>query len=114
MNPLASLFRRGAKLRFKALGLATIKDIPTEQFNALLESLVSTGWRKSYVYDGFDAWIDYGQVKLKKGGAKLNCEWDNWTEGSIEGPSSLIEEIGKQHGLRVTYEWRWSEYDQKP
>lgn len=114
MNPLASLLRSVAKLRFRALGLATIKDIPTEQFNTLLESLINAGWQKSYVYDGFDAWIDYGQVKLKKGGAKLNCEWDNWTEGSIEGPASLIHEIGKRHGLKVTYEWRWSEYDQKP
>ena len=114
MNPLARLLRGVAKLRFKALGLATIKDIPTEQFNALLKSLISAGWQKTYAYDGFDAWIDYGQVKLKKDGARLNCEWDNWTEGSIEGPASLIREISERYNLTVTDEWRWSEYDPKP
>lgn len=104
MNPLARLIRSSAKLRLKALGLATIKDIPTEQFNSLIESLISSGWHKTYVYDGFDAWIDYGKVKLRKGGAKLNCEWDNWMEGSIEGPASIIRELADRHGLSVSNE----------
>lgn len=102
MNSLARLIRIGATLRFKALGLATIRDIPTEQFNSLLKSLTGSGWRETYVYDGFDAWIDYGQVKLKKNRVRLNCEWDNWTEGSIEGPESIIREIATRHGLSVS------------
>lgn len=114
MNPFVHILRSTAKLRFKTLGLSTIKDIPTEQFNALLKSLIDTGWKKTYVYDGFDAWIDYGQIKLKKNGIKLNLEWDNWTEGSVEGPSSFIKELAASHGLYVTDEWRWSEYDEKP
>lgn len=114
MNPLIRLLRSGAKLKFKALGLATITDISTEQFNSLLESLIDSGWRKTYVYDGFDAWIDYGQVKLGKDGAQLNCEWDNWTEGSVEGPASIIRDIASRHGLPVSNEWRWSLYDKKP
>ncbi|SDK77157.1 hypothetical protein [Microbulbifer yueqingensis] len=114
MNLLARLLRSGAKLRFKALRLATIKHIPTGKFNTLLESLIRSGWKRTYIYDGMDAWIDYGQVKLKKDGVRLNCEWDNWNEGSIEGPASDIQEIGERYGLRVSGEWRWSESDPKP
>jgi hypothetical protein len=114
MKLFARILRGGAKLRLKALGLATIKDIPTEQFNALLKSLIDSGWLTTYVYDGFDAWIDYGQVKLKKDGIKLNFEWDNWTEGSVEGPANFIKELAATRGLGVTDEWRWTEYDEKP
>ena len=39
-------------------GLATIADIPTEEFNALIASLQKEGWCRIYKYMGFDAWID--------------------------------------------------------
>jgi hypothetical protein len=113
MPPSARLLRAFAKLRFRLLGLATIRDIPTAQFNTLLKDLVGTGWAKTGEYDGFDAWIDYGCVRLSRDGRKLKCEWDNWTEGSIEGPRRVIEEIGHLHGLPVTHAWRWSEWDDK-
>lgn len=109
MKALAALLRGMAMLRFRLLGLATINDIPTEQFNALIESLLQSGWRKTYSYDGFDAWIDYGKVKLRKGRVKLTFEWDNWTEGSIEGPRSVLDDIAGRHGLSVSNEWRWSD-----
>lgn len=114
MNLLARILRGCAKFRFKALGLATIRDIPTQQFNNLLESLIDSGWVKIYVYDGFDTWIDYGEVRLRKNGTILKCEWDNWTEGSVEGPANFIQEIAENNGLSVSDEWRWSEYDEKP
>ena len=94
------------------MGLATIKDIPTEQFNALVETLVASGWRKRYEYSGFDAWIDYGRIKLRKGQTILNLEWDNWTEGSIEGSKCIIEEIAQDNDLTVTHDWRWCDYDE--
>lgn len=49
---------------------------------------------------------------MKNGGVKLKCEWDNWTEGSFEGPRSTIEEMASQFGLEVTHAWRWSDYDE--
>lgn len=113
MPPLPHLLRTYAKLRFKLLGLATITDIPTDQFNCLLESLLRSCWRKTGGYGGFDAWIDYGRVRLKKDGVKLKCEWDNWTEGSIEGPKSVIQSIAEHHGLTVSDQWRWSEHDEQ-
>jgi hypothetical protein len=66
---------------------------------------------KTYEYTGFDAWIDYGCIKLKKGKAKIKLEWDNWTEGSIEGSKEDIDSIAQNSGFSVTQEWRWSEYD---
>ena len=72
---------------------------------------MNEGWRKTREYEGFDAWIDYGRIRLKKRGVKLTLEWDNWTEGSLEGPHPVIEELGRRFELPVTHEWRWAEYD---
>ncbi len=114
MNTIAKFLRGYSKLKFKVLGHATIKDIPTDQFKQFIESLISSGWEKTYVYDGFDAWMDYGKVKLKNNGCRLTFEWDNWTEGSIEGPAKEIEKFASKNNLNVTNEWRWAEYDEKP
>ena len=111
MGVLAKLLRAFSKWRFRVLGLATIKDIPTDEFNALARQLIASGWKKTFEYGGFDAWIDYGRIKLRKDGIKLNLEWDNWTEGSVEGPRSIIETIAQDTGYPVSYQWRWSEYD---
>lgn len=108
MKFFADISRYLAIQRFKLLGLATIKDIPTDKFNSLIESMILSGWAKTYEYDGFDAWIDYGKVKLNKNGVKLTFEWDNWTEGSVEGPEKLISSIAGLHDLVVHKEWRWS------
>ena len=114
MGILAILLRAFSKWRFRVLGLATIKDIPTDQFNSLARQLIASGWKKTYEYAGFDAWIDYGRIKLRKDGSKLNLEWDNWTEGSIEGHVEVIGPLAEQLKLTVNREWRWSEYDQDP
>lgn len=114
MNMLARSLRSLAKLRFRALGLATIKDLPTDQFNDVARKLVALGWRKTGEYTGFDAWIDYGCIRMRRNGVKLKLEWDNWTEGSLEGPRAAIEAIAQEFGLRVTHEWRWAEYGDPP
>lgn len=59
MTPIVTFLRGCAKLKFKILGHATIKDIPTDQFIEIVESLTSSGWQRTYVYNGFGAWIDY-------------------------------------------------------
>jgi len=114
MNRIAKSLRALAKLKFRLLGLATIKDIPTETFNDIIKTLLNDDWKKTYEYKGFDAWIDYGKVKLKKNGSKLVFEWDNWTEGSIEGQPAVLEAIADECDFEVINEWRWSEYDEKP
>jgi hypothetical protein len=76
--------------------------------------MLSEGWIQTYEYSGFDAWIDYGCLKLRKGNDKLKLEWDNWTEGSIEGSRDLIAAIAEKIQLPVSEEWRWSEYDERP
>jgi len=114
MSRIGKILRSYAKLRFKVLGHATIKDIPTDQFNQIIETLASSGWKKKFLYDGFDAWIDYGKVELKGENCKLTFEWDNWTEGSIQGPIKDIEIIAAKYNFKITNEWRWAEYDEKP
>ena len=112
MNLPARFLRCCAKTRFKVLGHATIKDIPTEKLNEIRELLISDGWQQYYEYSGFDAWIDYGCVKLKRDRTKLMIEWDNWTEGSIEGRRETIRALGKLLGMPVSDEWRWSVWDE--
>ena len=78
--------------------LGRIANIPTEDFNALVTSLQKEGWRRTYAYSGFDAWIDYGCLKLRKQGVTLKCEWDNWMEGTVSGPKPQIEELAVRIG----------------
>ena len=111
LRGLARALRSVSKARFRILGLATIKDIPTDQFNEIIRGLIGEGWTKTYEYAGFDAWLDYGCVKLRKGRQKLKFEWDNWTEGSVEGPPQILARIAMDRDLAVINEWRWSEYD---
>lgn len=99
------------KLQFRLRGLATIKDIPTGELKRIWECLIEEGWQQSQMYDGFDAWIDYGSFQLRKDRHRLKFEWDNWTEGSIEGKRSTIEALAAKYEKTVSYEWRWSEYD---
>lgn len=111
MKLVAKLLRSISKMVFHMRNHATIKDIPTGYFNSIIQRLKSEGWKQTHEYTGFDAWIDYGAVRLRKNGVALFFEWDNWTEGSIEGPRRIIEDFAKQHSLPVSYQWRWSEYD---
>ena len=78
----------------------------------VIKQLTEDGWRVTYEYKGFDAWIDYGCVRLRKEFTSLACEWDNWTEGSIAGPQQVIEAIAARNGFTVKNAWRWSEWDQ--
>lgn len=78
----------------------TLSDIPTDTFNLIIKELCSQGWKKIREYNGFDAWIDYGMVVLRKKNIKLKFEWDNWTEGEIHGPDSLLQEIKERYHLK--------------
>jgi len=111
VRKLAGILRWLAKSRFRLLGLATIKDIPGDRFKVLISELQRQGWRLGSRYSGFDAGIDYDCLRLRRGFSALKCEWDNWTEWSVEGPRSVIEAVARENGLEVSYAWRWSEYD---
>ena len=102
MTILARILRACLKFKNKIIGYATIKDVPTDQFNQIIKALSSSGWNKTYEYAGIDAWIDYGKIKLKNNGCKLVFEWDNWTQGRIEGPTKAIERLAKEYNLQVS------------
>ena len=78
----------------------TISDIPTETFHQIIRDLCSDGWKKTQEYDGIDAWIDYGMIVLRKRFTCLKFEWTNWEEGSIGGPSRVIQGIKDKYSLR--------------
>ena len=95
MKQLGRFPRTMAKLRFRILGLATIKDIPGEKFKVLVSELQRQGWRPDSRYSGFDAGIDYDSFRLRKGLSALKCEWDNWTEWSVEGRRAIVEAVAR-------------------
>jgi hypothetical protein len=111
MKQFSKVLRFFAKIRFSLLGLATIENIPTEEFWKLAGQLPSFGWKKTSEYTGYDAWIDYGRISFRRRFTCIKLEWDNWREGSVEGPRRVVEEIACRNGLSVTHSWRWSEYD---
>ncbi|RYG97935.1 MAG: hypothetical protein EON58_08540 [Alphaproteobacteria bacterium] len=111
MNWLATQLRSFTEWQFKVRGFYSVTDIKTERFNEILAILQSEGWRKTYEYSGFDSWIDYGCVRLKKGRTKLKFEWDNYDEGSIEGPAAVVQSLADRFGYQAIAEWRWSSWD---
>lgn len=99
MNPIVKLGRKIVDMKFKARRTQIIQNIPTDDFNRILEFHINNGWVKTYEYDGLDAWIDYGKVKLSKESRELKFEWDNWCEGEISGKTKDIENIATNFGL---------------
>ena len=95
-------------LRFRLMGLATIKGIPTYEFRDLITTLKSEGWYVTYEYYGEDAWVHYAQVKLRHDLRRLTLEWDDKTGGSIEGAGDLIRGIAYTKGYKAVNEWRWA------
>ena len=77
-----------------------ISDIPTDTFNRIIADLRSDGWKTISEYDGIDAWIDYGAILLKQDSTELFFEWNNWWEGSIQGPDILLEELQEKYELK--------------
>jgi hypothetical protein len=50
-------------------------------------------WRVDYVYDEFDAWVDYGEVVLQSviSNDKIRFVWTNWFEGEIQVPEQSVK-----------------------
>ena len=71
-----------------------VNDIPTPRFSRAIKKLLRAGWSKTYEYDNFDAWIDYGEIVLEQDGVTLVFKWDNWCEGEVEGPDQVLIELG--------------------
>jgi hypothetical protein len=110
---IARFLRGTAKARFRILGLATVKDIPGDKFKELASVLKAQGWRVSQEYSGIDAGLDYNCIRLRRGLRTLKCEWDNWSEWSVEGPRIVVEAVAAENNLKVSYAWRWGDYDRK-
>jgi hypothetical protein len=79
------LWRRLRYLRLLVMNRRAVVLIPTNEFNLFVERCLADGWQRGRMYRGFDAWIDYGRVDLRKNGKLVRFEWDNWDEGSMEG-----------------------------
>jgi hypothetical protein len=87
------ILRTLPKLRINALGLATIKDIPTLEFISLIKTLKAKGWHIADEYYSGGVLDHYSKIKLKRNSSKLSLEWNNKDGGRIEGADEIIREI---------------------
>jgi hypothetical protein len=44
---------------------------------------------------------------LRKGNEKVKFEWDNWSEGEISGPKTIVQKIAIKHGLVAQDKIKW-------
>lgn len=70
--------------------MITAIDIPTDLWNQALDLLLENGWHKKYVYDNMDVGIDYNEFILFKEETQVVLTWDNWFEGEISCPESVL------------------------
>lgn len=108
MSIVVKMLRLPTDLKFKLFNLAIIQDIPTEQYNTIIQFYLNKGWKKKFDYMGFDKGIDYDRIDLKNNKIKLRFEWDNWFEGKISGPKEEIVEISKQFKITSTNKINWN------
>ena len=111
MKLIVLLVRKAIDSKFKVFGLKIIQDIKTDDFINILDFCLKNGWVKTYEYDNFEAWIDYGKVKLVKENRVLKFEWDYWFEGEISGKADDIVLIAKKFGLLPRDKSTWIEVE---
>ena len=107
VNPIVAVFRKIVSLKYKVFGLAVIQEVETKLFNTIIADYIAEDWDKQYEYDGVDAWIDHGKVKLTNGSRKLIFEWDNWMEGEIYGKKDEIFVIAERYKLIAKAQPTW-------
>ena len=101
------ILRSLPKLRYRALGLASIKDIPTLEFISLIKTLKSKGWHIADEYYSGGVLDHYSKIKLERNSIKLNLEWDNKDGGSIEGAEEHVRKIANTHGFTTVDKRHW-------
>ena len=81
-----------------------VENVETRVWHRIIEDLAASGFVKVYEYGGADAGIDYSRYDLMDGGETLVFEWDNWSEGSVEGTPSRLEAIREKYRLSEVVE----------
>jgi hypothetical protein len=71
----------------------TIGGLPPFALRKAIDSLLRSGWIKTFEYEKDDAWVDYARVDLRKGRSKLRLEWDQESGGSVEGPRAILDDL---------------------
>jgi len=97
------------KLRNNLFGLATIKDIRTEEFLNLTKSLKSEGWDIVDNYYKGGVLNHQSKIKLKRNSSKLTLKWNNKDGGQIEGSEEIIRKIARTHGFVAVNDQHWTQ-----
>ena len=82
---------------------SSFKDVNTNLGKTILKDLKSDGWKVTSEYSNkmFDKSIDFDAYTLKRGGLKIEFEWDNWEEWTITGPSDVLCELAQRYPLSL-------------
>jgi hypothetical protein len=107
MNIITRLGRIYTQYKYKRDKLNIIQQIPTTQFQQIVQKYQQDGWEMSSEYHAADKWLDHWQCKLRKGTSTLICEWTTVTKGEISGPQRVIIGLGKEFILTVKSAPSW-------
>jgi hypothetical protein len=98
-----------SKLRNNVLGLANIREIPTQKFLDLTKSLKSEGWNVVDNYYNGGVLYHQSKIKLRRNSSKLTLEWNNREGGNIEGADEVIRNIARTHGFVAVNDRHWAQ-----
>ena len=80
---LGKLLRNISKLRFKILNLSTIKDIPTDQFNSIIEKMIQQPAVSRIISSAPEA-DGRGGHQRHQGNGRRDAAGKQWGGGSVE------------------------------
>ncbi len=77
-----------------------ISEVSIDALRTILSDYQKDNWRKVEDWWGVAGSVEYGVIKLQKENVTLKFDYDNWTEGNIQGPDALVQEIKAKYLLK--------------
>lgn len=78
-------------------------NIKTELWNRIIKQFVKDDWIPTFIYDNFDAGIDWNFIILEKDQEEIIFGWDNWFEGEIKCNKFRMLEIEKTFDCKFSF-----------
>ncbi|WP_371195264.1 hypothetical protein [Glaciecola sp. SC05] len=98
---LTNIRRYFIKSRFKRHDLKIIEGISFSSTKAILDTYVSEGWELGYQFSSAGSLASQGECIVRRGQSSLTFAHSETSQGSITGPTRIINDIAKQYKLPV-------------
>lgn len=102
MNLFALIGRKLTEFKYRYYGLNIIQELPSGQFNEIIEVYKERGWELADPYQSINPNAEQWKIKLRKGTSTVYCEWNKKVGGSMLGPQRILYGMGNEFGLSVS------------